>query len=63
MSLYRRRYTAAERKGDEQGMHVASRCWWGRWDRIVMMLSNPGEVMNGELPATMAEELRREGLL
>lgn len=63
MSRYRRAFAAAERKGDERRQQVARRCWWSGWDRIVRTLCNPETVMAGELPATVAEELRRDGLL
>lgn len=63
LSLYRRRYFAAERKGDHEGMAVASRVFWRRWERIVALVQNPASVTTGEgLPIGMADELRRMGL-
>jgi len=63
MTMLRRRYTSAERKGDEAGMRRAARIWWQSWGRIVALFNDPESVMNGELPAALSEGLRREGLL
>lgn len=63
MTLFRRKATAAEKRGDEAKLMRASMAWWQGWDRIVRLLSNPDSVMAGELPVTIATELEREGLL
>lgn len=61
LSLYRRRYTLAERKGDERGMEVAARCWWHRWEAITRLFKQPAQ---GEaIDPLMAEGLRKAGLL
>jgi hypothetical protein len=53
----------AERKGNQTKVEAAKRCLWRRWDAAVRMLCQPDTVMQGGVPAAMAEELRREGLL
>ncbi|MGE4302458.1 MAG: hypothetical protein AB7E24_00320 [Novosphingobium sp.] len=63
LSLYGRRYRAAERKDDQRGMDIAARCWWQRWERIKQLLLNPEAVMTEDLPATMVQELKSAGLL
>lgn len=63
LSLYRRRYFAAERKGDKEGMAVAQRVFWRRWDRIAALVRNPASVTTGEgLPLGVADQLKRMGL-
>ena len=63
MSGYGRVFRRAERRGDERVMQMASRSWWRGWNNIVETLSTPGTIMSGDLPATVAEVLRRDGLL
>ena len=62
LSLYRRRYNAAERKGDEEGMRVAARVWWSRWERCKALFAED-QHKDGDMPALMQEDLRRVGLL
>lgn len=62
-SLYQRRYNAARRNADQRGMEVAGRCLDARWGHIMALLMQPDSVMVAGLPATIAEELRREALL
>lgn len=63
LSLFRRRYFAAERKGDSDTMTRAGRAFWRCWDRIANLARNPASVTTGEgLPLGMADELRRMGL-
>lgn len=62
-ALYKRRFNAARMKADERGMEVAGRCLESRWQRMKQLLSNPESLMVGGIPATVAEQLRREALL
>lgn len=63
MALYRRAHTLAERKGNLAKAEAAKRCLWRRWDVAVRLLSHPESMMRDGVPAAMAEQLRREGLL
>jgi len=63
MALYRRARTLAERKGDVAKVEAATRCLLRRWDAAVRLLTKPESVMQGGVPAAMAEQLRQEGLL
>lgn len=62
-SLYKRRYNAARIKADDRAIEVAGRCLDSRWRRMKALLTNPESIMVGGMPATIAEQLRREGLL
>lgn len=48
---------------DHGKMAVASRCWWQRWEACKRLLSEPQDVPEGELPAVLSEQLRRQGLI
>ncbi|HIQ17231.1 MAG TPA: hypothetical protein EYH41_04420 [Novosphingobium capsulatum] len=63
MALYRRARTLAERKGNQDKVEAATRCLLRRWDAAVRLLTKPESVMQGGVPAAIAEQLRREGLL
>lgn len=63
MALYRRAGTLAARKGNQAKVEAANRCLWRRWDAAVRLLCQPDAVMACGVPAAMAEQLRRDGLL
>lgn len=63
LSLFRRRYFAAERKADEATMQRASHAYWNIWARIKRSLQSPESEMVEGMPAIMLSELRRDGLI
>lgn len=61
LSLYRRRYSAAEARDDTMQMRTANRCFWGRWRAIKRLFEDTEQT--GEMPIVMHEALRRDRLL
>lgn len=63
LSLYARRYRAAEAKDDQRGMGMAGQLWWGRWRRICDLFREPESALVDDMPITLVERLKAEGLL
>jgi hypothetical protein len=61
LSLFRRAYVKAERRCDVEGMDRAARTWWKTWGRVKAIFA--AEPLPGEIPAGLAEVLRKDGLL
>lgn len=61
LSLFRRVYAKAERRGDVVDMDRAARAWWKAWNRIKALFEV--EALQGDVPPALAEVLRKDGLL
>lgn len=59
---WRRKFTAAERRGDERAINAYGFQVGRAWERVLRLLTAEAET-GTEVPALMAEQLRKDGLL